>query len=279
MKNIRLFVFAAAIGLLGLVTGCESDNSGVKVPVTISFDNTNALDSAYTNEGCIITGTVSTEGKIQSIQFYSNFFFQDQESEVEIAGTKITNIQENPCKFSLDVRAISKNTNITVKVTDVNGNVTTSSPFKIKELIMNVNKYRNATLGGWNSNYWSCMDVHTGKAVASNSGTLIDLSFDYGQLASVDLDATVFYPEYYDGGRFPDSGIKFARTSITPAQFDEMRRDLLFKDMTATANTISPIAVGDVIFFQTKEGKKGLLKVVSLTAPDGDLVLDEIMQK
>ncbi|MDP4271371.1 MAG: hypothetical protein Q8909_14810, partial [Bacteroidota bacterium] len=72
MKNIKLFVFAAAIGLLGLVTGCESDNSGVKVPVTVSFDNTNALDSAYTNEGCIITGTVSTEGKIQSIQFYSN---------------------------------------------------------------------------------------------------------------------------------------------------------------------------------------------------------------
>ncbi|MDP4185383.1 MAG: hypothetical protein Q8862_09505 [Bacteroidota bacterium] len=282
MKNLKLFIFAIGIVMMGFFTSCQSDKS-VALPVTISFDKTNALDSAYTNEGCVISGSVTTDAKINSIQFFSNYFVNDIEKEIEIAGTKVTNVTANPYQFSLTVPGISKDTKITVKVTDNDGNVTSSSPFTVKELKMNISKFKAIQMGGWNSNYGSGVDLHNGTpwggSKLSSHKDEIDAFFENSELASWDLDAVTFYPEYYDGARYNDQGTKFAKTSITPAQFDAMRRDILFKDLTATSTSVSPIAEGDVIFFQTKDGKKGLLKIITMTATDGDLLVDEIIQK
>jgi len=279
MKIINLFAFAVGILSIGLLSSCESKDGDV-VPVSISFDKPTALDSVYTNEVYTVTGKVNAEGQIKMIQFYSNYFFQDQESEVELAGTKITNVTGNPVSFSINVPGITKNTTIKVKVTDINGNVTTSSAYTIKELKMNIVRYAELTLGGWNSNFGSCLDVETGTPMsggAVDDATLkpkIDLFFDDAKLGNVDLDSV-----YYDNiSRLSDTGIRYAKTSFTSADFDAMRRDVLFANLTATSKIVS-IAPGDVVFFIAKSGKKGLLRVAILTEPQGDLVLDEIIQK
>ncbi len=142
--------------------------------------------------------------------------------------------------------------------------------------------YLGIQLGGWDSNYGSALDADTGSAYGSSQlgevGAIIDIFFDHAELASHDLDAVDFYPESYNGARFPETGTKFSTTNITSSGFDGITNDELFSSTLGTVSSIN-IKEGDVIFFQTKSGRKGLLKVKSMTDPTGDLVVDLKVQK
>ncbi len=278
MKKIGFIIVSAGILFTAFFTSCEKDEKGAS-DVTISFVNQTAKDSVYTNESFTLKGAVATEGQIKTIQFFRNYFYKDVESEVEMAGTKISNITENPCSFAIVVPNIIKNTTVRVLVTDVNGNEV-SSLYTIRERKMNILSYTGLTLGGWDSNYGSCLDVDAGTPYGSSAlyddarRPLVDVFFDEAKLANTDLDSI-----YYDNvSRLPDTGIRYAPTTISSAQFDAMKGDDMFKNMVATKKTIA-IKLNDVVFFKAKSGKKGLLRVSELTSPTGDLVLDEKIQK
>lgn len=146
----------------------------------------------------------------------------------------------------------------------------------------NIISYLDVQLGGWDSNFGSALDADTGSIYGSSQlgdvGSIIDIFFDHAELASRDLDAIDFYPESYNGARFPETGTKFATTNISSSGFNGITNDELFSPTLGMVSSIN-IKEGDVIFFQTKSGRKGLLRVKSLTDPTGDLTVDLKVQK
>lgn len=277
MKNISFLILAAGTLFVTFFTACKSDKN--ESTLSITFNNISAKDSVYTNENYILKGTVATESQIKTIQFYRNYFFNDQELEVEMAGTKITNVEKSPFAFSVVVPNVIKNTKVKVLVTNINGQET-SSIYVIKERKLNIESYSGLTLGGWDSDYGSCLDVDAGVPYGSGAlrddakRPLIDVFFDEAKLGCTDLDSV-----YYNNvSRLPDTGIRYANTTLTSVDFDALKGDDAFKNIVATKKLIA-IKLNDVIFFQAKSGKKGLLRVSTLTSPTGDLVLDEKIQK
>lgn len=129
--------------------------------------------------------------------------------------------------------------------------------------------YDDIWLGGWDGLYGSGMDI--------DNGTV----YGYGSLngasryVDVFFDRSAFFSYDADGSELPDVGTRFAPTSFTPAQFDAMKDDRDFRNMepVATADSVQ-FKVDDVILFKTKWGKKGLIRIRSMTSPTGDLNLD-----
>jgi len=214
------------------------------------------------------------------IQFFRTFPYNGGESQVEVAATKITSFANTATTdFSAVIKNIRDATKIIVKVTDQNGQETTSF-VAVTVRNSNILGYNNLHLGGWDSNYGSCLDVNTGNTMGGGATTdpllksTIDVFFEDAKLGNIDLDSI-----YYNNvNRLPDTGIRYAATTFSSADFDAMKGDDLFKDLVATLPIIA-IKVNDVVFFKAKSGKKGLLRVSELTSPTGDLKLDEKIQK
>ncbi|MDP4184301.1 MAG: DUF4998 domain-containing protein [Bacteroidota bacterium] len=142
-----------------------------------------------------------------------------------------------------------------------------------------IKRYSKVMLGGWDSNYASCMDAETGNPMGGLGGRseeekkAIDIYFEDAKLGCTDLDSMLFD----NGSRLHDTGTRYAKTNFTASDFYNMKSDNSFKNMSATLKEIG-VHVGDVVFFITKEGNKGLLRVVAMSDPRGDLTLDEIIQ-
>ena len=276
MKKNSIFLCAIVIAVLSLFSSCKKDN----VSPTISLTNQSAKDSVYFEASCTISGVANTTGKLSMIQFFRSYPFNGGESEVEVAATKITSFSnEKSTDFSVIIPKITDATKIRVKVTDQNGPETTVV-YSITIRESNILSYSNLQLGGWDSDYGSCLDVHAGvpygsSALSDNAKRpLVDLFFDMSKLANEDLDSI-----YYNNvSRLSDTGIRFATTAFSSDDFNAMNSDDLFKDLEATLSIV-PIKLNDVVLFKTKSGKKGLLRVSLLTSPTGDLKLDEKIQK
>jgi len=284
MKNNGLFLSAIVITVLSLFNSCKKESSSsIKtqsyVPPTISLTNLSAKDSVYSGESCTISGVAGTTGKLRMIQFFRSFPYNGGESEVEVANARITKFSvDSTANFAVVIINIKNATKFSVKVTDENGQAT-SAVVSISLRKSNIYSYPGCMLGGWDSNYGSCLDVDTGIAYGGSAvenptlRPLVDVFFDDSKLGNVDLDSM-----YYGYNRLSDSGIRYAKTTFTSASFDAMKVDDYFKDLVATLPIIT-IKLNDVVFFKAKSGKKGLLRVSVLTFPTGDLVLDEKIQK
>ncbi len=148
-----------------------------------------------------------------------------------------------------------------------------------KQEIMNVIDMGQIPIGGWNGVNVSAFDPTTGLTLHSYQYAITAsiIMFDNGCLAATDIDAA-WHGSHGGVPRFSDTGIRFAKTNLTASDFDAFHYDSQFEGMTATENPIA-IQAGDIIFFQTKDGRKGLLKVVKMTDPLGDILLEEKLQK
>jgi hypothetical protein len=58
-------------------------------------------------------------------------------------------------------------------------------------------------------------------------------------------------------------GTRFTKTTFTTVQFDAMKSDDDFKSLPDPTLVSVTFQGGDIIFFKTKDGKKGLLKIIS----------------
>lgn len=121
-------------------------------------------------------------------------------------------------------------------------------------------------LGGWDGVYGSGLDADNGQVYGygslSGASRYVDLFFDRSTFFSYDAD----------GNELPDVGTRFASTSFTTAQFDAMVNDKDFKSLEPNTTTDSILfKPNDVVLFKTRWGKKGLIKIISLTSPTGDL--------
>lgn len=57
---------------------------------------------------------------------------------------------------------------------------------------------------------------------------------------------------------------RFFKTTLTPTVFDAIGTTYDFPVYTATATKITQLAVGDIVYYRTQAGKRGLIKVVNL---------------
>lgn len=287
MEKNSLFLCIMVIVILGLFSSCNKESSTSiniesYIAPTISLTNPVTKDSVYYGDSYTINGVASTTGKLSMIQFFRSFPYNNSNPEVEVAKSKITKFTDyTSANFSAVIVNIKDTTNFSVKVTDQIGQQTTKA-VTITIRNSNILPYKDLVIGGWNSNYGSAFDIDTGTGYYSSQlaefGSIIDIFFDHSELASYDLDAIDFYPQWYNGGRFPDTGTTFASTTITSAQFDEMKNDDLFKDLETNLKVI-PVEVNDVILFTLGSGKKGLLRISGITDPLEDMTFDEIIQK
>lgn len=278
MKNIKFsIIIPIAIIAMALINGCNSKSE--VYPVTISFENPAGVDSVYENDTYVLSGQVTSEGPIQKVQFFRSFTFNGGEDEVEMAATEITDVADGNCSFSVNIPGVTSLTKVNVVVTQSGGHQDAAS-FTIKAMAMNIISYPNRNLGGWNSNYGSCLDAETGNVYGGSKtknpdiAPLLDVYYEDSKLGSTDLDSM-----YYNNvNRLRDTGTRYNKTTFTPTDFDNIKSDVFFKNYTAPLREVT-IEPGDVVYFITKGGKKGLLKIISLTDPKGDLLLDEKIQK
>lgn len=276
----------AVIMLMGLISSCDN-NDHKDLPLSLKLDNITAKDSAFSGESCVITGTAEALGKIDKIQVFKSFPWNNSTSEVEVAGSGVYSGTESydqigdtltTYHFSITISNVKTASNLRIQLTDKNGK-TTSVNYKITVRQSNILSYLNIQMGGWTSDYKSGIDLDTGNTYGSSqvasAASVLDLFFDKAEFASTDLDADVA-----NGGvpRFADTGTRFAKTSFSSADFDKFENDEQFASMSGTLHLI-PIQAGDVVFFQTKSGRKGLLNVISMTSPTGDLLVSLKIQK
>jgi len=135
----------------------------------------------------------------------------------------------------------------------------------------------------------SFMDAETGtvylSAAAATNQSLVDLVYYYGSTNYATLcapsDPTV-------GGGTGNLSLcaswttlnatTLSTTTITSAEFDAMTDDAGF--LSSTGSKVTSLAVGDVIAFETADGKSGLIKVSALTTGStGDITIDVKIQQ
>jgi hypothetical protein len=274
MRKNNLLLCTIIIAALSLFSSCKKDNN-----VTLTIKLTPAQASFVTGAPVTISGTATTTGALREIKFYT--VSATGATEVEIPGSAITTVAN---QTTADFSAVLTNltaTKITVKAIDQNGQtVATVFTLTITAAPSNINTYSSLQLGGWDSNYGSCLDVDAGTPYGSSAmadptlNSKIDVFFDEAKLGNVDLDSVY----YSNVSRLHDTGIRYATTTLSSIDFDKVTYDTSFKDLTATLKVV-PIKVNDVVFFIAKSGKKGLLRVNSLSSPTGDIMLDEKIQK
>ncbi|MET7000303.1 hypothetical protein [Chitinophaga defluvii] len=136
---------------------------------------------------------------------------------------------------------------------------------KVEDLIL-LDSYDEVWLGGWDGANGSGLDTDNGQVYGYGSlkgaSRFVDIFFDRSAFFSYDAD----------GSELPDVGTRFAPTSFTTAQFDAMVNDKDFRFLEPKAVTDSiRFALNDVVLFKTRLGKKGLIKIISMTSPTGDL--------
>lgn len=145
---------------------------------------------------------------------------------------------------------------------------------KDKEGFIKLDTISGINLGGWDGRYGSGLDADNGVVYGysslSGATRYVDIFFDRSAFFSYDADGT----------QMPDVGTRFASTEFTVEQFDRMEDDREFIGINplAAADSVQ-FALNDVILFQTRWGKKGLVKIISMTSPTGDLVCDLKVQE
>lgn len=145
---------------------------------------------------------------------------------------------------------------------------------KDKEEHIKLDTFRAVKLGGWDGMYGSGLDADNG--VVYGYGSLSGAT----KFVDVFFDRSAFFSYDADGNELPDVGTRFASTDFSVAQFEEMTddRNLLSITPLPAADSVQ-FDIDDVVLFQTKWGKKGLIRILSMTSPTGDLVCDVKVQE
>lgn len=145
---------------------------------------------------------------------------------------------------------------------------------KNKEENIKLDTYRDVKLGGWYGIYGSGLDADNGVVYGygslSGATKFVDIFFDRAAFFSYDADGT----------ELPDVGTRFAATDFSVAEFEQMTDDRHILPLTPLPSADSvQFNIDDVVLFQTKWGKKGLVRIISMTSPTGDLVCDLKVQE
>jgi hypothetical protein len=269
MRKLSLGLLTLAMAAV-VFTSCKKDENAAPV---VSF--TNIADSISTIEVTAdsydLTVQVTSEAGLKEVKISEtkNGTTTDKETistfENNADFTKVYKVSGIP----------TSGMDVTISATDKDDqNTTRKISLKKKETTPvggDINNFTGLVMGSSDNSNGSYLDAEEGKvykagALTADIKPLIDLVYETDKL-------------YNTSNLTSATGAKFGETTITAAEFDAATTDIKFSALTADLSDIA-VANGKIVFFTTKGGKKGLLKITAYTAGKaGQITVDEKIQK
>jgi len=271
LKFLGAFIAAIAVISMMFISSCNKDTTSDLSP-TINLKG----GTIYTSADAIIdSGTMINVG----ITAFSNTSSSSKLAKLSLVIT-IDNTPRPSIDETLSASSADKDyainvdwigaARISITVTDKDGktnvvaiNITGKKPSSGTTLT----SYPNKNMGGSTSSFGSYLDAETGNVysvtqvnASTTTKNSIDVIFDLGTLKTTAAVIT-------------STGTTFASTTLTSANFDAITTDATFGSYNPTLTQVV-ITAGQVVFFRTIGGKKGLIKVISMTSGTGDLNID-----
>jgi hypothetical protein len=295
MKKNNLFLGILLVTLIGLVfTACTEDE---KAGPTITFAGGNYIDAdATVAPGAAIAFSWTAQkgdGNLATITIDRDGVALTGWDELDIDNS-VNDIYIDEAQFTAPLNEGSYV--YTITVTDKN-DLSVSEQFTItvegggdpidefSAILMGAQS--NTTLGSY-------LDVSEGasgvmkQAAASSSQGSIDIVYYYGSTNTATLTAPD--DETVGGGAgnlslcegwTTKNATRFASSTLSASEFDDVEDDAPIAGLTGlSASKMTALSVGDVIAFETVDGKKGLIKVAALEATSsGTITIDVKIQQ
>jgi hypothetical protein len=287
MRKLNFILGLAAICVVPFFNSCSSDTNALGPSLELLSDAavTTTPSSTITIEWRASAGDANLKT------------FTIAEGNSPITGWdefEIPNAQNEAFESSAVVSIGAENTTFTLTVTDKDGLTSSETVTVTVEASADpINSYTAILMGGQdNLSIGSYLDADAGtvrlKAAAITNAATIDVVYYYGSTNHATLtapdDATV------NGGAgnltlCTDFSVKnatrFGSSSVSSADFTAMTNDALLTGITGlSASKMTAVAEGNIIAFQTAAGKKGLIKVASITTgAGGTITLDVKVQQ
>jgi hypothetical protein len=271
LKFLGAFLAAVAVISMMFISSCKKDSTTGDVTPTVNFLAGAGLTSADAtiDSGTIVTVSISAFSNTSSNTNLNQVIFTvtfNNSPIITIDSTLKKNVTSFTNNFSFAVNWTGS-ARVSIKIID-DDNQTKEAYFDIigkkPTTGTTLTSYASLTMGGSTSAFGSYLDAETGTVYSLtqvNGSTVIknsiDIIFDNSILNSIAAVIT-------------STGTKFASTTLTASDFNGITTDATFGAYSATLTQIT-IASGNVVFFQTTGGKKGLVKVISMTSGTGDL--------
>ena len=294
MKQTKLILGLFAIALLGFFTACEDDPNTDPAPPVITLDGATGYiaGDAEVNAGSefkikvTATPNATSNAKLTNLSVVRTFN--------NVSTTAIDTALDKATSFSVEITLQAQDVvgaeRIVITIEDKDG--------ETAEKVLNITyveapspltSFTAVLLGAQTATQGSALDADLGqvynKTDAATNSALIDIIYYYGSTNNATLtapddetiDGTGASSFDYAAGWATNNATRFnSNPGMTAAQFDAATDDTKLKDIeTFSDSKIVQLAVDDVIAFKTAEGKKGLIKVVSIDGEgSGTITLD-----
>lgn len=292
MKKWNVLISMLLLAGVVFTTSCSKDEEEDPGP-SLNFKGGSEYTSAATTISAgesILVGVLATSSSVSGSNLTNFLLTATHNNLTETVEDSTINTDTFTADYELTFESLG-DTRLTFKITDKDGKtVTKDFIVTVEDAPVAVTKDEGVELGSWNdgagSFYASSIDsVFIRANVRDNAANqaLIDFIFFKGtqnanSLAAPFDDAPQSIAELQMSGWTVENATILAKVDMTVAQFDAIGDTYNFDDIEGTATIVNNLNEGDIIQFQTVEGKMGLIKVVTL-ANRGDYgVFDVIVQ-
>ncbi|MGB9747897.1 MAG: hypothetical protein ACPLXM_13305 [Bacteroidales bacterium] len=286
MRNKNFLLVVAFTGMAAVTfTSCSKDTTGTGPVITFLNNQTevtlNPGQTSYT-----VAGTVTSDAGLKEVKFFK--VIGDNETQ---DGQAVTSFPDkNNYAFQHDVTGITQEMKLKVQATDKD-DITNSSSFTIKISLPAIQTWTGKTLGAQKSSTGSFFASVDGTVMTLNQATSnqakADFAYYYGDVNLATLAAPDDASLNGGAGNFTwcqswttKNQTRFALTTLTTAEFDAATATTINALADPAESKVTSLAQNKVIAFKTASGKKGLIKVASITTgTSGSITLDVKVQQ
>jgi len=270
MKKLLLFGLGV-IASLSTLTSCKKDEV-ISNPTITFLNNKSSYDAIKSDSSYTFIADVEATGELDNIKIFDVSNGGNEKQVLSI--TKFDSDTKHEVKYTIsNLKNLTTTVKLKITVTDKKTNVT-SETFTLNPFI-SINTYSATLLGSLYNNtvgsFYSTSNglVYTVNTAATNS-SLIDLIYYYsgGNGATIgaadDSNINTAYPSTVSWAT--KNKTRFTTTSITASTFDAIVNDATIDALSSISDTkVIGLAEGNVFAFKTEAGKKGLVKITSIT--------------
>jgi hypothetical protein len=289
MRKLNLFLGLSTLSLAALITSCSKEDAlGPSIEITSDVDVVADANSIITIEWRANAG----DANLKTFTIKEGNSPIIDEDGIDWTALDIPNSDNEHYLGSARVAIGTEATTFTLIATDKDGltdsktvNVTISTATGNP-----INSYTAILMGGQgNATVGSYLDADLGqvylKTPAITNQALIDVVYYYGTSNLATLCAPNDVTVGGGSGNLTlcedfttiKNATKFGTSSVSGAQFTAMTDDLLLAPITGlSASKMSAVAVGNIISFETAGGKKGLIKVASISGTSAGTITLEV---
>ncbi len=277
MKKISSIILAASLlAFMAVFQSCEEETN--PAPEINFLNGISSVDLEPGDSTYSIAGSITAEAGLDEVKLFQVTDVGETQLGSAITSFKsgaITTSDDVTYNFQFGINDITQDVVIKIQATDKD-NQTASKNFTINhggEVAGPINTW-NETLGSYDSNTGSSFATSNGEvytwADATANSELIDFLYFYGATN----EATLAAPDNSDAesvftgldGWDTQNATRFKETTLAASDFDDVDDDAVIVAEAEGANLtkVNQLAQGDIIAFETEDGKKGLVKIGSI---------------